>query len=348
MFNRFGRVCNSTMCHFDTLQRKVMPRVLVSATVRPNKAIHQSFMTQQLKSFTALTTIPLRYSIGTLSRQTYCDTLSRQQHAHSNLNAITKRFMGGGPRNEEHKLRLRAIRKARKIYFEAMPERPPKPPTCTKHYDEVSAWKTEPISKKIEHRVVHICSFIIYAWLNAYPFGSSLRKLQRDIAFRMQRKHRLPGKLPYQVIMPIVGKLERENYLKTKMKSNGHVLIYRDKEVNIVPEQQYEMNAISKADDDGSDNEDGGDYDDDDDHFDLDAEMEAVEEDKRNPTPIDAPYKPSTYRPKFSKEQKPKVKKVKAPRIKRPSDPVMEDIALPPGTQPTSRGPRFISPDRSE
>jgi hypothetical protein len=180
----------------------------------------------------------------------------RDYYNHHKLTSMmTIRNMGGGPRNDEHKERLRAIRKARKIYFKSLPERGPKSPVCTKHYDEVIKWKTEPISKKIEHRVIHICSFIIYAWLNAYPHGASLRKLQRDIAFRMQRKHRIPGKLPYQVIMPIVGKLERENYLSIRMKSNGHVLIYRDKDVNITPEGQTHMDMGKDEEIDDKDEE---------------------------------------------------------------------------------------------
>ena len=202
---------------------------------------------------------PSIYQFRSLSNKPnlMCVTSFGKHHQLPLLSSMTVRNMGGGPRNSEHTERLRAIRKARKIYFESLPERPEKPPVCTKHYDEVIQWRTEPISKKIEHRVIHICSFIIYAWLNAYPAGASLRKLQRDIAFRMQRKHRLPGKLPYQAIMPIVGKLERENYLSIRMKSNGQVLIYRDKEVNIVPAGQTNMEALSKdaeEDDDENDN----------------------------------------------------------------------------------------------
>lgn len=264
------------------------------------------------------------------------------------------RNMGGGPRNDEHKERLRALRKARKIYFESLPERPPKPAVCTKHYDEVIKWKTEPISKKIEHRVVHICSFIIYAWLNAYPAGASLRKLQRDIAFRMQRKHRIPGKLPYQVIMPIVGKLERENYLSIRMKSNGHVLIYRDKNVNITPEGQTHM-EVGCNDKDG--NEDGDDDETDDtiqEHFHIspqsnnemdDTNVEMGEDPTMSSRPIPedhVSYEKSNFRPKFVKEQKPKVKKNKKKKVRNRSDPVMEPLELPPDTIPTSRGPRFV------
>lgn len=294
---------------------------------------------------------------------------------------IVQRRMGGGSLNKEHKERMRAIRKARKIYFDSLPPRPPKPPVCTKHYDEMCKLKTEPISDLIAHRVVYICSFIVHAWLNAFPQGASLTKLQRDIAFRMQRRHRLPGKLPLSVIMPIVGKLERENYLKTKMKTNGHVLIYRDDAENIVPSNQVDMRVAALADDEAHANravslhdieeEEEEWYGDDEEWFKDYKRKEVVaiavseHQDEmpmgaqadygpyvtsvRSPDDTDEAYEELNYRPKFAKEQKPKERKVKKRKAAKDlSDPVMELVDIPEGTKYTSRGPRYISSERTD
>ena len=362
MLPRLGRIVNSTLYRFDTSMqfRNILstPSSLQLASRLPPASSTRSFGSLR-------TSVPS--PIGSYSQNI---KFLLSFHFNSNpFQQVVKRRMGGGPRNEEHKIRLRAIRKARKIYFKSLPPRPPKPPVCTKHYDEMCKWKTEPISKKIEHRVVHICSFIIYAWLNAYPKGASLRKMQRDIAFRMQRRHRLPGKLPIQVIMPIVGKLERENYLKTKMKSNGHVLIYRDKEENIVPENQYDMRAEALKDDEAHANgaamlpneyEENWDFEEEwkaepklpegakepseENAAEVPIMHDAANEEEQRPTPIDIPYDELTYRPKFTKEQKPKERKVKKRKIKDRSDPVMEKIDLPEGTRYSPRGPRYVTP----
>lgn len=90
-------------------------------------------------------------------------------------------------------------------------------------------WKEKPIKDAIVPDVPPIEEFIKTMWLTAYPMGSNLRKLQRDVAFRMKtRKFR--KKLDYQELMPIVGKLEREGFLKTKISTSGKCLIYRDKD----------------------------------------------------------------------------------------------------------------------
>jgi hypothetical protein len=361
----WGRVaCSTLLYRLDTFQRSLLSHT-ASRNFRVsilNSHNQQNFHQQHKQGFRSVMNISLRNSInvsicGLLQHVRY--DLLIQRCSQNQPTLTIKRNMGGGPRNEEHKERLRAIRKARKIYFESLPERPPKPSVCTKHFNEVTKWKNEPISKTVEHRVIHICSFIIYAWLNAYPNGASLRKLQRDIAFRMQRKHRLPGKLPYDVIMPIVGKLERENYLSVRMKSNGHVLIYRDKAVNIVPDGQTGMHALSKKADE--EDEDDDDDDDDDDRFNIPLAPGEIEggdnEEREDPTTLSKPiseeerealYEKLNYRPKFFKEQKPKEKKVKRKKIRDKSDPVMDEIEIPPGTQPTTRGPRFIMNSTSQ
>jgi hypothetical protein len=188
----------------------------------------------------------------------------------------------------------------------------------------------------------------------------------------MQRKHRLAEKMPYQAIMPIVGKLERENYLSIKMKTNGQLLIYRDYEKNIVPEGQIPMKALSKGSHDndevlgdmGENNTDFADSQDTgtattalhsnengtDDENETDVVKVADGTDTTKFT-ISHPMSngliipPYSIRPKFSKELKPKVRKVKKKKKKKKlrTDPVMDPVELPPNTIRTTRGPRFIT-----
>jgi hypothetical protein len=372
MYSRLRQVVTTTLHRFDA-SFKTRTSVLTpsyAATCVPNVAGHTT------RSFGSIRTLVRPSIFLSYSKNVSASSLSLHLDESYKYPLILKRYMGGGPRNEEHKERLRAIRKARKIYFDSLPPRPPKPPICTKHYDEMCKWKTEHISKRIEYRVIHICSFIIHAWLNAYPAGASLRKLQRDIAFRMQRRHRLPGKLPLQVIMPIVGKLERENYLKTRMKSNGHVLIYRDNEENIVPADQVDMRVAAKADDEAYANRAVALHDIEEEEWpeneeDWFKDEKAVKKnDKQNVVTknqdemrvvaqaddegyihgavsvddTDPTYEPLPYIPKFVKQQKPKERKGKKLKVFDESDPVMEWVDIPEGTKYTSRGPRYISP----
>jgi hypothetical protein len=295
--------------------------------------------------------------------------------------------MAGGPMNEEHRERRRAIREARKVYFEANPRPPkaPKPPLCTKHYEEMCSWKTKPVSWRIAHRVDHICSFIIHAWLVSYPDGSGLPKLQFDIAHQMHRQHQLPGKLPLPVIMTIVGKLERENYCKTRMNCRGHLVVYRDPKENIlaemepfVPPPPDDFDADREAEENwwldqddpawlndnvppkkkkgktvrpaGKPKEEPAPAADDaapddwfeglpvaaeDDGGDSARRMEATKEEETR-----------TYSVKLVHNSRPKEWKVKTRKELDASDPVMEYVDIPEGAKYTSRGPRWISPEK--
>jgi hypothetical protein len=204
--------------------------------------------------------------------------------------------MGGGPRNPEHIARAKAQNKARKAANKLLPPPKPKPPkvVSTKMYDALGEWKDKPISTKIANIAPHIHDFIKDMWLKAYPLGSNLRKLQRDIAFRMERKYR-PGKLPYQVIMPIVGKLEREGYLKTRVSSTGKCLIYCD------PDCKQDENSITT-------------------YLDTSRSQDWVLKETDTATPetttsvVSKPPK-QPYKPKFTKQQKPKVHKQKKRRV---------------------------------
>jgi hypothetical protein len=375
MYSRLRQVVKTTLYHCDTSFKSR------SSVSTPSYAATRLSLVAAypLRSFGSGRAVFRPSIISAFSKNMIAGSLSLHLDESYKFPLILKRYMGGGPRNEEHKERLRAIRKARKIYFDSLPPTPPKPPVCTKHYDEMCKWKTKPISKRIEHRVVHICSFIIHAWLHAYPAGASLRKLQRDIAFRMQRRHRLPGKVPLQIIMTIVGKLERENYLKTKMKSNGHVLIYRDDEENIVPADQVDMRVAARMDDEAYNNsavalhdvEEEGWLEEDDEAW---FENETVVDKKKvkkgvhgnhdemrvaaraddevythgdvSRSDIDSTYEQPPYVPKFSKQHKPKERKLKKRKGRDESDPVMEWVDVPEGTKYTSRGPRFISQEK--
>lgn len=349
MYSRLRQVVNTTLYHFDT---SIKSRISVStpsyvATRLPHVAAHP------IRSFGSIRMVRPAI-ISSVSKNIMTGSLSRHHDESYKFPIILKRYMGGGERNEEHKERMRAIRKARKIYFASLPPSPPKPPVCPKNYRKMCKLKTEPISARVEHRLVHICNFIIYAWLNAYPFGASLRKLQRDIAFRMQRRYRLPEKLPLEEIMPIVGKLERENYLKTRMKVNGQVVIYRDYEENIVPENEYNMREAARTDDEAELNGAVSLHDvDEEKWFEDDEEWfndETVGDKKieNNSSPNYAPYEPLTYRPKFVKEHKPKEAKVKTRKLRDQSDPVMEWVEIPEGTIYSSRGPRYISSEKTD
>jgi hypothetical protein len=192
--------------------------------------------------------------------------------------------MGGGKRNEEHKAQKRALRRARKAAFKGLPPPPPKPPKVvnTNFFESLLEWKEHPVPEQLETSLPHIEDFITKMWLIAYPCGSNLRKLQRDIAFRMQSKHRPDRKLPYQVIMTIIGKLEREGYLKIKMSGKGHCLIFRDDDCIQFPnpfiiKYNEQMDAAAFVQDESS----------------------GVQSSMGN----------EPFRPKFSKQQEPKVRK---------------------------------------
>lgn len=87
-------------------------------------------------------------------------------------------------------------------------------------------WKQKPTSPLIQDILPHIKDFIKGAWLDHYPEGANLRKLQRDVAFRMSSGHR-PGKLPKEVLMPVLGQLEEEGAVQVRIRRSGRCLIYR-------------------------------------------------------------------------------------------------------------------------
>jgi hypothetical protein len=172
-----------------------------------------------------------------------CRTISRQVERCCSLipqqQWTVVRTMGGGPRTIDpnrdpvREARLKALKKARKAASKLLGPKPKEVPSPSV-YNGLLSWIDKPVSPKIEGILPHMEKFIIEEWLPRYPEGARIRKLQRDVAFRMERKHR-PGKLPYQVLMPVVGRLVRQGSLKTRMASDGACLIYhpdgKDEEV---------------------------------------------------------------------------------------------------------------------
>lgn len=83
---------------------------------------------------------------------------------------------------------------------------------------------SEPVPRKLQPFLPAMESFIVNQWLPLYPDGARLRKLQRDVAWRMDRKES-PGKLEYDKLLPIVGELARKGLIKTRAKSGGVLVV---------------------------------------------------------------------------------------------------------------------------
>lgn len=67
------------------------------------------------------------------------------------------------------------------------------------------------LPKKIQSMLPEIKNYIIRHWLKMYPRGGQLRKLQRDIAYRMDNS---PGKLEHEHLLPIVTVLVEEGKIE--------------------------------------------------------------------------------------------------------------------------------------
>lgn len=67
------------------------------------------------------------------------------------------------------------------------------------------------LPKNIQSMVPDIKNYIIKRWLKLYPDGGHLRKLQRDIAYRMDNS---PGKLEHEHLLPIVAVLVEEGKIE--------------------------------------------------------------------------------------------------------------------------------------
>lgn len=155
---------------------------------------------------------------------------------------------------------LRKLSKEKMLAFEEKsrlskrPKMPDPPPDAghlyLQHLDS-------PIPKSIQGIADVLEDYIENTWLVFYPQGARLRKLQRDVAFRMDKPER-PGKLPYESLLPLIGKMERAGKLRIRIGQSGRMVIYKPTHAQIEAEklkakidqaiQPIEENAPSKQD----------------------------------------------------------------------------------------------------
>mmetsp|Transcript_31775 Transcript_31775/g.46864 ORF Transcript_31775/g.46864 Transcript_31775/m.46864 type:complete len:272 (-) Transcript_31775:407-1222(-) len=74
------------------------------------------------------------------------------------------------------------------------------------------------LPKNIMRSVPYIKEYIVKDWLRLYPKGGQLRRLQRDIAYRMDNS---PGKLDHEHLLPIVATLLDEGAIELDTIRNG-------------------------------------------------------------------------------------------------------------------------------
>lgn len=103
----------------------------------------------------------------------------------------------------------------------------PEPPSDAAHH--LLQFLDKDIPKELLPSKDAIQDFILNTFLVKYPKGARLRKLQRDIAFRMDTADTAvhKQKLQYEKILPIVGEMERANKLKLRVGKQGRVVIYK-------------------------------------------------------------------------------------------------------------------------
>lgn len=148
-----------------------------------------------------------------------------------------QRYMGGGPRNPEHKNRPKEEKQAaRRANIEKRKARtkPPSESLIKNTQEQLD----KPISPEILSYIPAMESYVLKKWLPMYPGGARLRKLQRDVAWRMNRKQS-PGKLDFEMLMPFVGTLVRKGLVETRVNQRGVLILLQ-------PEQH------NKKDDDGA------------------------------------------------------------------------------------------------
>jgi hypothetical protein len=80
------------------------------------------------------------------------------------------------------------------------------------------------IPKELIPYISNIETYIVQEWLPSFPQGARLRKLQRDVAWRMNRKQS-PGKLNYESLLPIIGQLIRKDLIGIRLNQHGSLVI---------------------------------------------------------------------------------------------------------------------------
>jgi len=94
-------------------------------------------------------------------------------------------------------------------------------------YDDYAKFLDEPVPDHLQPYVPAIEAFVTDTWLPTFPSGARLKRLQRDMAFRMlPLEQRPPYKLPYEELAPVVGHLQRRGILKTAAGRSGRMILY--------------------------------------------------------------------------------------------------------------------------
>jgi hypothetical protein len=144
-------------------------------------------------------------------------------------------------------------------------EKLPDPPPDAAHV--LLQYVDHPIPQELVNSKDAIVDYIMNVFLAAYPKGARLRKLQRDIAFRMDTKdmYLKNKKMEYEKILPIIGEMERSGMIKIRLGKQGRLIIYKpsesqlavevlNKKIDLVMTKHFANDSV--AQDDGDDGED--------------------------------------------------------------------------------------------
>ena len=94
-------------------------------------------------------------------------------------------------------------------------------------YEKYATFLNEPVPDYLHPFLPAIEAFVVDTWLPTFPRGARLRRLQRDIAFRMLPvDQRPPGKVAFEDLSTVVGHLQRRGLVKTSEGRSGRMVIY--------------------------------------------------------------------------------------------------------------------------
>ena len=94
-------------------------------------------------------------------------------------------------------------------------------------YEQYAKFLQEPIPEYLQPFLPAMEAFVVDTWLPTFPRGARLRRLQRDIAFRMLPvDQRPPGKVALEDLSTVVGHLQRRGLVKTAAGRSGRLIIY--------------------------------------------------------------------------------------------------------------------------
>jgi hypothetical protein len=137
-----------------------------------------------------------------------------------------------------------------------------------------------PITKNMLPAKDRIQQYITTDFLRNYLDGARLRKLQRDIAFRMDQSglemvFAKEKKLPLESLLNILGEMERNDQVRVRFAKKGKIVVCRPSNYKFVSssasdDQQPNEGAVGHRNDDDDDGDDDDSTDDDDDEMDED------------------------------------------------------------------------------